>query len=86
MMASMPNPSSRANPSSRGIAWDICPRTPPRLQVMFSEDQHQYPTCPKLSRPQIMEGFAIQMGRNYYKQAVALSNVRKEEVYKYEKM
>jgi hypothetical protein len=25
------------------------------------------------------------MGRNYYKQAMALSNARKEEVYKYEK-
>jgi hypothetical protein len=25
------------------------------------------------------------MGRNYYKQVVALSNARKEEVYKYEK-
>jgi hypothetical protein len=59
-------------------------RSPPRLQVAFPEDQHQYPTCPKLARPQIVQGFAIQMGRNYYKQVVALSNARKEEVYKYE--
>jgi hypothetical protein len=84
MMASMPNPPSKANPSSRGIAWDIDPRTPPRLQVVFPKDQRQYPICPKLARPQIVQGFTIQMGRNYYKQAMALSNARKEEVYKYE--
>jgi hypothetical protein len=53
--------------------------------VAFPDDQRQYPTCPKLARPQIVQGFAIQIGRNYYKQAVALSNARKEEVYKYEK-
>ncbi|RLM61620.1 hypothetical protein C2845_PM14G07840 [Panicum miliaceum] len=85
MMASMPNPPSRANPSSRGIAWDICPRTPPCLQVAFPEDQRQYPTSPKVARAQIVQGFAIQMGRNYYKQVVALSNACKEKVYKYEK-
>jgi hypothetical protein len=32
-----------------------------------------------------MQGFAIQMGRNYFKQAVALSNAHKDDVYKYEK-
>jgi hypothetical protein len=29
--------------------------------------------------------FAVVMGRNYFKQTVALTNARKEDVYKYEK-
>jgi hypothetical protein len=46
MMPSMAvPPPSRANPSRRGIAWDICPRTPPRLQIEYQEDQRQYPRC-----------------------------------------
>jgi hypothetical protein len=86
MMPSMAvPPPSRANPTSKGIAWEICPRTPPRLQIEFQEDQHQYPKCPKLTRPQILPGFAVEMGRNYFKQTVALTNARKEDMYKYEK-
>jgi hypothetical protein len=47
MMPSMAvPPPSRANPSRRGIAWKICPRTPPRLQVKYPQDQRQYPRCP----------------------------------------
>jgi hypothetical protein len=49
------------------------------------EDQRQYPRCPKLTRPQILPGFAVEMGRNYFKQTVALTNARKENVYKYKK-
>jgi hypothetical protein len=78
-------PPSRANPSRRGIAWEICPRTPPRLQVEYPEHQCQYPRCPKLARPQILPEFTISMGRNYFKQTVALTNAGKEDVYKYEK-
>jgi hypothetical protein len=85
MMASMPNPPSRANPSRRGIAVDICPQTPPCFEVVFSADQTRYPVCPKLARPQIPDGFAVQMGRDYFKQAVALTNARIEDVYKCEK-
>jgi hypothetical protein len=86
MMPSMAvPPPSRANPPRRGIAWEICPRTPPRLQIEYQEDQHQYPRCPKLTRPQILPRFAVEMGRNYFKQTVALTNARKEDVYKYEK-
>jgi hypothetical protein len=86
MMPSMAvPPPSRANPSRRGIAWEICPRTPPRLQIEYQEDQRQYPRCPKLSRPQILPEFAVAMGRNYFKQIMALTNARKEDVYKYEK-
>jgi hypothetical protein len=86
MMPSMAvPPPSRANPSRRGIAWEICPRTPPHLQIEYQEDQRQYPRCPKLTRPQILPGFAVEMGRNYFKQTVALTNARKEDVYKYEK-
>jgi hypothetical protein len=85
MMASMLNPPSRANSSGRGIAADICPRTPPRLEVVFSADQTRYPVCPKLGRPQIPGGYVVQMGRDYFKQAVALTNAWAEDVYKYEK-
>jgi hypothetical protein len=86
MMPSMAvPPPSRANPSRRGIAWEICPRTPPHLQIEYQEDQRQYPRCPKLTRPQILLGFAVEMGRNCFKQTVALTNARKEDVYKYEK-
>jgi hypothetical protein len=74
VMASMPNPPARANPSRRGIAADICPRTPPRLEVTFSADQTRYPICPKLTRPQILSEFTVSLGRNYLKQAVALTS------------
>src|SRR5688572_16172893 len=86
MMPSMAvPPPSRANPTRKGIAWEICPRTPPRLQIEFQEDQRQYPRCPKLTRPQIVPGFAVEIGRNYFKQTLALTNAREEDVYKYEK-
>jgi hypothetical protein len=85
MMASMPNPPARANPSRRGIAADICSRTPPCLEVTFSADQTRYPVCPKLTRPQILPEFTVSLGRNYFKQAVALTSARTEDVYRYEK-
>jgi len=44
-------PLTRANPNRRGIAHDICPRTPPRVQVEFDAEQRQYPRCPRLARP-----------------------------------
>jgi hypothetical protein len=63
MMPSMAvPPPSWANPTRKGIAWEICPRTPPRLQIEFQEDQRQYPRCPKLTHPQILPGFAVEMG------------------------
>ena len=65
-------PPSRANPTKQGIAHDICPRTPPRLQVEFTPEQRSYPGCPRLTRPQLVHGFAVEMARNYYKQDVAL--------------
>jgi hypothetical protein len=64
---------------------DICPQTPPRLEVIFSADQTQYPVCPKLARPQILDGYVVQMGRDYFKQAVALTNAWTKDVYQYEK-
>ena len=79
------HPPSRANPTRRGIAHDICPRTPPRLQIEYSPEQHNYPHIPRLKRPEIVYGFEIEMGRNYYKQDVALREAHKEEVYMYEK-
>jgi hypothetical protein len=85
MMASMLNPLARANPSRRGIAADICPRTPPRLEVSFSADQTRYPFCPKLTRPQILSEFTVSLGTNYFKQAVALTSARTEDIYRYEK-
>jgi hypothetical protein len=86
MMPSMAvPPPSLVNPTRMGIAWEICPRTHPHLQIEFQEYQHQYPRCPKFTRPQILPGFAVEMGRNYFKQTVALTNARKEDVYKYEK-
>ena len=78
-------PPSRASPTRRGIAYDICPCTPPRLQVEFTLEQRSYPGCPSLARPQFVQGFAVEMARNYYKQDVALREARKEDVYKYEK-
>jgi hypothetical protein len=78
-------PPSRANPTRKRIAWEIYPRTPPRLQIEFQEDQCQYPRCSKLTHPQIVPGFAVEIGRNYFKQTMALTNARKEDVYKFEK-
>ena len=78
-------PPSRANPTKQGIAHDICPRTPPRLQVEYAPEQRSYPGYPRLARPQLVHGFAIEMARNYYKQDVALREARKKDVYKYEK-
>ena len=78
-------PPSRVNPTRRGIAHDICPRTPPRLQIEYSPEQHNYPHIPRLKRPEIVYGFEVEMGRNYYKQDVALREARKEEGYMYEK-
>ncbi|RLM41242.1 actin-like protein ARP8 [Panicum miliaceum] len=52
IMRSMPvPPPSHANPSKRGVAWEICPQTPPRLQIEFAPDQRQYPWLPKLATP-----------------------------------
>jgi hypothetical protein len=79
-------PPSWENPSRQGIAWDICPRTPPHIQIDYQEDQRQYPRCPKLTRPQILSEFTVSMRRNYFKQTVALTNARKKDVYKYEKV
>ena len=76
-------PPSRANPTRRGTAHGICPRTPPRLQIEYSPEQRTYPHIPRLKRPEIVYGFEIEMGRNYYKQDVALREACKEEVYKY---
>ena len=78
-------PPSRANPTRRGIALDVCPRTPPRLQVEFSHEQRNYPSIPRLHRLRIVHGFEVEMAINYYKQDVALREARKEEVYKYDK-
>ena len=57
----------------------VCPWTPPGLQVEFTAEQSQYPHCPKLARPRVLPDFAVQMGRNYYKQAVGLREAQKEE-------
>ena len=78
-------PLSRANPTKQGIAHDIYPRTPPRLQVEFTPEQRSYPGCPRLTRPQLVHGFTVEMARNYYKQDVALREARNKDVYKYEK-
>jgi hypothetical protein len=86
MMPSMAvPPPSQTNPTRNGIAWEIYPHTPPRLKIEFQDDQRQYPRCSKLCHPQILPEFAVVMGRNYFKQTVALTNARKEDVYKYEK-
>ncbi|KAG2594638.1 hypothetical protein PVAP13_5KG003612 [Panicum virgatum] len=79
------HPPSRANPTRRSIAHDICPNTPPRMQVEYSSEQRTYPHIPRLKRPGIVHGFEVEMGRNYYKQDVALREACKEEVYKYQK-
>ena len=78
-------PPSRASPTRRGIAHDICPRTPPRLQVEFTPEQRNYKHIPRLRRPRVVPSFEVTLSRNYYKQDVALREARKEEVYKYEK-
>ena len=86
ILQSRPNPPpARANPQRRGIAHDICPRTPPRLQVEYAPDQRMYERYPRLARPQHVEGYAIEMPRNYSGQEVALRDARQEEVYRYEK-
>ncbi|RLN11191.1 retrotransposon protein, putative, Ty1-copia subclass [Panicum miliaceum] len=71
IMRSMPvPPPSRANPSRR---------------VEVAPDQQQYPRCPMLARPQIVPGFAVELGRDYFGQKVALRNARNEEVYRFDK-
>jgi len=54
-------PPSRVNPTRRGIAHDICPRTPPRLQVEYSPEQCTYPYIPRLKRPGVVLGFEVEM-------------------------
>ena len=44
-----------------------------------------YERYPRLARPQHVEGYAIEMPRNYSGQEVALRDARQEEVYRYEK-
>ena len=86
ILQSRPNPPpDRVNPQRRGIAHDICPRTPPRLQVEYAPDQRRYESYPRLARPQLVEGYAIEMPRNYSGQEVALRNARQENVYRLEK-
>ena len=86
ILQSGPNPlPARANPQRRGIAHDICPQTPPRLQVEFAPDQRRYERYPRLARPQIEGGFAVDLPRNYSGQEVALRNARQEDVYRLEK-
>jgi len=74
-------PPSRPTPTSKGIARDICPKTPPRLRVEYSSEQRNYPSVPRLHRPGIIPSFTVEMERNYYKQDVALSEARTEKVY-----
>ena len=86
ILQSRPNPPpARANPQRRGIAHDICPRTPPRLQVEYAPDQRRYESYPRLAHPQHVEGFAIEMPRNYSGEEVALRDARQEDVYRLEK-
>ena len=60
ILQSGPNPlPARANPQRRGIAHDICPRTPPRLQVEYAPDQRMYERYPRLARPQHVEGLLL---------------------------
>jgi hypothetical protein len=59
--------SSRPTPTRKGISHDICPKTPTRLQVEYSFEQRNYPSIPRLHRPGIVPGFAVEMERNYYK-------------------
>ena len=47
------HPPSRANPTRRGIAHDICPSTPPRLQVEYSSEQCTYPHIPWSRDPEL---------------------------------
>ena len=65
-------PPARANPSRRGIAWDICRQTPPRLQVEYHADQRQYPRCPNLLAPKLSQVLQLRWEEKYYKQIVAL--------------
>ena len=58
-------PPSRPTPTSKGIAHDICPKTPPRLVVEYSPGQHTYPNILRLHRPGIVPGFTVEMERNY---------------------
>ena len=78
-------PPSRPTPTSKGIAHDICPKTPPRLQVEYSSEQRNYTSIPRIHRPGIVPGFTVEMERNYYNQDVALREARKEKVYRYDK-
>ena len=86
ILQSSPNPPpTRANPQRWGIAYDICPRTLPRLQAEFAPDQRRYNSFPRLGRPQRVEGFAVELARNYSGQEVALRDARQEDVYRLQK-
>jgi len=41
-------PPSRPTPTSKGIAHDICPKTPPRLRVEYTSEQRNNPSVPRL--------------------------------------
>ena len=66
ILQSKPNPPpAMANPQRRGIVYDICPWTPPRLQVEYAPDYRRYDGYPRLARPQHIEGYAVELPRNY---------------------
>ncbi|RLM85569.1 putative copia-like retroelement [Panicum miliaceum] len=76
---------ARPNPRERGSSYDICPRTPDRLVVEFGDDQVNHPTCPRLKRPTIVEGFAVLASRDYFKQAITVKNQRANDPCRYRK-
>jgi len=55
------------------------------LQVEFTPEQRNYNRFPRLAHPRLVEGFAIEMARNYSGQEVALRDARQEDVYRLQK-
>jgi hypothetical protein len=87
MMRSMtiPRPTERPNQRARGAAFDVCPRTPDCLVVEFDVGQVNYPICPKLKSPRIVEGFVVLATRDYYKKSITVKRQRVNDPYHYHK-
>jgi len=55
------------------------------LQVEFAPDQKRYNNFLRLAPPQHVEGFVVELPKNYSGQEVALRDTRQEDVYRLEK-
>jgi hypothetical protein len=67
----------------QGVEAHICPKTPPRLIPTLPPNVQVVDTPIKLREPGSVLGFAEHMIRDYSKNALAVTEQREEDVYRY---